>query len=93
MSPLLQAIGHCLVDYYLLSSLLLLIGLLGVALMRQPARKLAVMRAIVLGLFPLAVLCALPDWSMLHLARAKPALAPALGSPVEVPVPVKVRSR
>ncbi len=57
-------------DFYFLSAVLLAITLaVGVAL-RQPAKRLAVIKAMLVALAILAVLCALPRWSVVHLRTA-----------------------
>jgi beta-lactamase regulating signal transducer with metallopeptidase domain len=53
---------HWLVDLHLLSSLLLLAGLLILYRLKQPALRMAVARSIVVGLAMLAVILAAPDW-------------------------------
>ena len=53
---------HWLVDLHLLSSLLLLAGLLIFSRLKQPALRMAVARSIVAGLATLAVVVAAPSW-------------------------------
>lgn len=56
-----------LADYYLLSTLLLVVTLAVNWFVAQPARRVAITRATLAGLALLAALCALPGWSVLHL--------------------------
>ncbi len=59
-------------DYYLLSTLLLGAALLVGACMRQPARRIAVAWAAVIGLAMLGGLLAVPGWSVVHLFGTSP---------------------
>jgi beta-lactamase regulating signal transducer with metallopeptidase domain len=62
MSPLLTAFRDWLVDYYVVAGLLMFVAAIGMLLVRQPARRLAIASATVAALFALAVLCAMPAW-------------------------------
>ena len=53
---------HWLLDLHLLSSLLLLAGLLILNRLKQPAWRIAVARSVVVGLATLAVVAAAPGW-------------------------------
>ena len=86
MSVFIEFLGTWLADFYLLSTLLLASALLTMVAMRQPAHKLAVIRATIAGLFLLAGLCALPNWSSVHLSPVLPVertgISPAEAAPI-----------
>jgi len=63
-------ISGWLFDFYFLGSLLLMGQCIAIWLIKQPVRRMAVAWATALGLVLLAVLCAVPDWSSVHLAAA-----------------------
>ncbi|MBL9162439.1 MAG: hypothetical protein JNL18_06905 [Planctomycetaceae bacterium] len=63
MSP----ISLWLADYQLLAAALLLGVMLALAALRQPAQRLAVAKSTLAALAALALLCALPGWSLVHL--------------------------
>ena len=63
MSP----ISLWLADYQLLAAALLLGVMLAIAALRQPAQRLAVAKSTLAALAALAILCALPGWSLVHL--------------------------
>ncbi|MBA4107430.1 MAG: hypothetical protein C0485_16960 [Pirellula sp.] len=56
-----------LADYQLLAAALLLGVMLALASLRQPAQRLAVAKSTLAALAALALLCALPGWSLVHL--------------------------
>lgn len=56
-----------LADYQLLAAALLLGVMLALAALRQPAQRLAVAKSTLAALAALALLCALPGWSLVHL--------------------------
>jgi beta-lactamase regulating signal transducer with metallopeptidase domain len=58
-----------LADYQLLAAALLLGVMLALAALRQPAQRLAVAKSTLAALAALALLCALPGWSLVHLLR------------------------
>ncbi len=60
-----------LADYYLLSTILLALALLAVAVLKQPAQRLAIAKSSLVALVLLAVLCAIPGWSAVHLLTAE----------------------
>jgi beta-lactamase regulating signal transducer with metallopeptidase domain/protocatechuate 3,4-dioxygenase beta subunit len=57
---------HWMADYYLLSTVLLLIGLVVIYRLKQPSRRMAVARSIVVGLAALAVLATAPNWPRIN---------------------------
>ncbi len=57
-----NVLSSWLIDYYLQASVVLLATSVGVCLLRQPARRLALFWATAIGLLALAVLVALPGW-------------------------------
>lgn len=60
-------VARWLADYYLLASVLLVTALGLSWLIAQPARRVSLTRATLAGLVLLAMLCALPGWSVVHL--------------------------
>ena len=79
-----------LADYHLLAAALLLGVMLAVTFLRQPAQRIAVAKSTLAALFALAILCALPGWSLVHL-MSEPTpnsyVAPATASmPIDPPV-------
>lgn len=70
MSELTNATAFWLVDVHLLAGALLAIALPAVLLLRQPAQRMAVAKAVLAALVALAILCALPGWSVAHLLSA-----------------------
>lgn len=74
MSP----ISLWLADYQLLAAALLLGVMLAIAALRQPAQRLAVAKSTLAALAALAILCALPGWSLVHLlSEDAPIVEPA----------------
>ena len=67
MNDFLSYVSGWLWDYYLLSTALLVVVLLGARAIRQPARRIACHWATAIGLVLLALLSALPGWSKLHM--------------------------
>lgn len=84
-----------LADYHLLATALLLGVMLAVALLRQPAQRMAVAKSTLAALFALALLCALPGWSLVHL-MSEPTpnshVAPATASMTPIDPPVALQS-
>lgn len=56
-----------LADFQLLAAALLLGVMLAIAALRQPAQRLAVAKSTLAALAALAILCAVPGWSLVHL--------------------------
>lgn len=71
MNPFTHSYAIWLADFYLLSTILLAFALAAVALLKQPAQRLAVVKSALVGLVLLATLCALPGWSVLHVWTAE----------------------
>src|SRR5690349_17701468 len=74
MSP----ISLWLADYQLLAAALLLGVMLAIAALRQPAQRLAVAKSTLAALAALALLCALPGWSLVHLLSEPPTASRAI---------------
>ena len=72
------------VDYQLLAGGLLAATLAAAWLLKQPAHRMAALRPALVGLAALAVLCAAPGWSLIHLGgpAAEPIAAAAPTPPV-----------
>lgn len=72
--PMLEAlqseVTRWLWDYYLLATVLLVAILLVTKLLAQPARRMAIHWSTAGGLLVLAVLCAIPGWSLIHMLSA-----------------------
>src|SRR4051794_3459067 len=66
MSSLTESYARWLADYYLLATIMLALSLLGIALQKQPVRRLAVTKSTLVSLILLAVLGAIPGWSVVH---------------------------
>src|SRR3954465_13229536 len=69
MSQLLHAYGVWLADYYLLASILLVGALAAAFFVAQPARRLAIVKSTSIALLGLAVLCAIPRFSLVPLSK------------------------
>ncbi|BBO33780.1 carboxypeptidase regulatory-like domain-containing protein [Lacipirellula parvula] len=69
-----------LADFQLLAAALLLSVMLAIALLRQPAQRLAVAKSTLVALAALALLCAIPGWSLVHLLNEQPPPAPTASS-------------
>ena len=72
-----------LTDVYLLSTVLLLVGLAVMHRFRQPSRRMAVARSVAVGLAALAVLATAPGWpriAAIHWHAADPAAVPHAGT-------------
>jgi len=79
MIPLVESFAIWLADYYVLSTVLLALAVVGMSMLRQPAQRLAIAKSTLVALVLLASLCALPGWSLVHLIRAEqPEAAAAL---------------
>jgi beta-lactamase regulating signal transducer with metallopeptidase domain len=72
MATTVRDLAVWLADVHLLSGLLLLAALGAIAVLGQPVRRMAVEKATLAGLGALALLCALPGWSVVHLLGAQP---------------------
>ena len=62
MRPWSETMSDWLVDYYALTTVVLVAAVVVMGRLRQPARRLSVARSAVVGLAMLAVLAALPGW-------------------------------
>lgn len=93
MNGLVNDLSHrsiWLIDYLLLASVLLSVVLAALAAIKQPVRRLVVMKSALTALVLVALLSALPGWSVVHLMAAKQAVDAAAKMPVRVaesPVP------
>lgn len=72
MNDFLSSVSNWLWDYYLLATALLAAVLLGTRTLTQPARRVAIHWATAVGLLLLALLCAIPGWSLLHMTSPPP---------------------
>lgn len=70
-------------DYYLLATIMLAVVLASSHIVRQPARRIAIAWSTAGGLLLMAVLVALPGWSVVHLFGAAPP-RPELLAPVPI---------
>src|SRR4051812_16152396 len=87
MTPFAEAYAVWLADYYLLAAVLLASALAAATLLKQPAQRLMVTKSTLVALVLLAILCALPGWSVVHLLTAnRQAVLPQL--PLKQPVAV-----
>lgn len=86
MSATLESYGRWLADYYLLASVLLALALAGMAALKQPAQRLAIAKSTLVSLVLLAIVCAIPGWSAVHLLTAK-SPPPVLETPPTLPAP------
>ena len=77
-----------LADFHVMATALLACALVAMALMKQPARRMAVAKASLAALAALAFLCALPGWSAVHLAsqQRRTPVEDSLVVPIERPV-------
>ena len=66
-----ESLALWLADYYLLASVLFFAALASSWFLKQPAQRLAATKATIVALFLLAMLCAIPGWSLVHLFTAK----------------------
>ncbi|HEX3447765.1 MAG TPA: M56 family metallopeptidase, partial [Isosphaeraceae bacterium] len=78
---------HWLTDLYLLSTVLLLIGLTVIYRLKQPARRIAVGRSIAAGLGGLAIVASAPSWPRIAAIEWQTSV-PALAPQVETQPPV-----
>src|SRR4051812_22009752 len=76
MSQAIESYAVWLADFYLLTAVLLGLALAGCAVVKQPAQRLAVGKAALVGLMLLGVLSAIPGWSAIHLLTAQKSSAP-----------------
>jgi beta-lactamase regulating signal transducer with metallopeptidase domain/protocatechuate 3,4-dioxygenase beta subunit len=74
MNAFIDGAALWLADFHLVATALLLGVLTALAVVKQPARRMAVTRATLGALAGLAVLCALPGWSVVHLITDRQAL-------------------
>jgi hypothetical protein len=81
MRPWSEAVCDWLVDYYALTTVVLVAAVAAMGWLRQPARRLLVARSGVVGLAMLAILAALPGWP-----RASWRVRPARTQPVRPPI-------
>ncbi|HVT30592.1 MAG TPA: M56 family metallopeptidase, partial [Lacipirellulaceae bacterium] len=72
MSHAIQSYAQWLADYYLLSTALLALTLIAIAVLKQPAQRLAVAKSSFVALILLALLVAAPGWSVVHLLTSAP---------------------
>lgn len=80
MSGWIDATALWLCDFHLLAAILLACALIALAITRQPARRMAISKAAIVAVPVLALLAALPDWSVLHLASHRQMPEQGLGA-------------
>jgi beta-lactamase regulating signal transducer with metallopeptidase domain/5-hydroxyisourate hydrolase-like protein (transthyretin family)/protocatechuate 3,4-dioxygenase beta subunit len=85
MNGYVESFAYWLADFYLLSTLLLATAMGAIALVGQPAKRLAIAKSAMVALALLAVLCALPGWSAFHLLSQR-ADEPLAAQPVAAEV-------
>jgi beta-lactamase regulating signal transducer with metallopeptidase domain len=73
MHGFVDTIAYWLADFGLTTTVLLAAALGALAVIKQPAKRLAVVKATLLAITLLAGLCAIPGWSLVHLAKSRPA--------------------
>ena len=81
MNALSNEFAAWLSDFYALSTVLLTAVLLIGKVVAQPARRIAISWSAAFGLLVLSVLCAVPEWSTVHVNRPAPlpvAIIPAV---------------
>lgn len=66
-----DSLGLWVADFYLLSSIFLVIALVAIAVLRQPVHRLTMAKSTLVSLGLLAGMCALPGWSVVHLMTAE----------------------
>jgi beta-lactamase regulating signal transducer with metallopeptidase domain len=76
MNQVLETVATWLADYYLLSSVLMAVSVAALALMRQPARRRALAQSVIVAMFVLGALCAVPGWSTVSLLKNRPQALP-----------------
>jgi protocatechuate 3,4-dioxygenase beta subunit/beta-lactamase regulating signal transducer with metallopeptidase domain len=83
-----------LADYYVLSTLLLVLALIGIAALAQPVRRLAIVKSSLMALVVLAALCALPGWSVVHvMTEERQALPPVVTNEPRTTAPASTFER
>ncbi len=87
MTQFADSLALWLADFYLLTTVLLALALVGIAVLKQPAQRLAIAKATLMALALLAALCALPRWSVVHLLTAEPPAVPAASRNTPQPLP------
>jgi beta-lactamase regulating signal transducer with metallopeptidase domain/protocatechuate 3,4-dioxygenase beta subunit/5-hydroxyisourate hydrolase-like protein (transthyretin family) len=71
MTSFAESYAVWLADYYLLATVLLSLSLSVIAFLKQPAQRLMVTKSSLAALVLLAILCAIPGWSLVHLLAAE----------------------
>lgn len=93
MSAATDALVLWLADYHLLAGALMAAVLLVLFALRQPAQRMAVEKSTLAALAALAVLCALPGWSLVHLLSADepaPVVVADIAVPGAAPLPTAI---
>ena len=68
MNDFVDSFAYWLADYYLATTVLLAAALVAMRLVGQPVKRLAVAKAAIVSTLALAVLCAMPGWSVMSLS-------------------------
>jgi hypothetical protein len=100
MRPWTETMSDWLVDYYALTTVVLVAAVVVMGRLRQPARRLSVARSAVVGLAMLAVLAALPGWPRAgwrsrpgRTEPDRPTVAAASGPDYGITTPAKLGTR
>jgi len=72
MNAFVDWVAYWLADFFLAATVLLAAALVAIRCCRQPAKRLAVAKAVIVAIGVLAGLCALPGWSPISLAWTAP---------------------
>jgi beta-lactamase regulating signal transducer with metallopeptidase domain/protocatechuate 3,4-dioxygenase beta subunit len=72
MNDFVDSFAYWLADYYLATTVLFAAAVATLAWMKQPAKRMAVVKGTLLAAVLLIFLCALPGWSVVHLATTAP---------------------
>ncbi len=86
MNTFLNECAAWLSDFYLLSTILLTTVLVANQFIGQPARRIAISWSAAFGLLVLAVLCAAPNWSTVHMNRPAPLATAVVSLPSPAPL-------
>jgi beta-lactamase regulating signal transducer with metallopeptidase domain len=80
MNGIIDSFAFWLADFYLLNTILLVAALVAMWFTKQPVKRLAVAKSVLVAIGLLAVLCALPGWSVIHLLAGRESVPPTIQS-------------
>src|SRR3954453_10398534 len=83
MSQAMESYAVWLADFYLLTAVLLTLALAALAVLRQPAKRLAIVKSTLIAVILLGAFCSIPGWSVVPLLRPTQ-LSPVAQSHAEV---------